>query len=166
MAVRKIALLGNPILRTKCNRVKDCSSKAVQKTIRDLRDTLDDFRSSHGFGRGIAAPQISSKLKIIFIRLHRLGAFVNPKITKHSRQTFMVWDDCFSFPDLLVRVQRYRWIDVSYVNEKGKAKTLRATNALSELLQHEIDHTNGILAVDRARSTRHVILRSEFRKAH
>ncbi len=163
MAVKKILLLGNPVLRSKCKPVKNCSSKSTRATIQNLRDTLDDFRSQHTFGRGIAAPQIGSRLRIIFIRLNDLGTLINPKITKRSKKKFMIWDDCFSFPDILVQLKRSEWVEVSYLDEAGARKMIKATNALSELLQHEIDHINGILAIDRAMSTKSIILRSELR---
>ncbi len=130
--------------------------------ITDLRDTLNDFRKRRGFGRGIAAPQIGSTLNIIFIRLGGLNALINPKIIKKSTQMIEVWDDCFSFPDILVKVRRHRRIEVSYVDEAGERRTLKAADALSELLQHEIDHLNGVLAIDRAIHKRDIILRSEF----
>jgi peptide deformylase len=163
MAVKKILLLGNPILRSKCKPVKDCSSESTRATIHNLRDTLDDFRSRHGFGRGIAAPQIGSTVRVVYIRLNGLGALINPKIIKRSTRMFELWDDCFSFPDILVRVKRHAWIEVSYRDETGAGKKLKAAHDLSELLQHEIDHTNGILAIDRAISTKQIILRREFR---
>jgi len=162
MAVRRILLLGNPILRKRCSPVRDFSSKETRTTIADLRDTLDDFRERRGFGRGIAAPQIGSTLRVIFIRLGGLAALINPKILKRSTQMIELWDDCFSFPDILVKVRRHRRIEISYVDEAGERKTLKAGDALSELLQHEIDHINGVLAIDRAVTKRDIILRSEF----
>ena len=162
MAVKKILLLGNPVLRSKCKPIKNCSSKSTRATIQNLRDTLDDFHSRHAFGRGIAAPQIGSTVRIIFIRLNDFGPLINPKITKRSKKKFMLWDDCFSFPDILVQVRRHEWVEVSYLDEAGARKKLKATNDLAELLQHEIDHINGILAIDRAISKKHIILRSEL----
>jgi len=162
MAVKKILLLGNPVLRSKSRAVKDCSSKSTRAIIQNLRDTLEDFRSRRAFGRGIAAPQIGSAVRIIFIRLNELGPLINPKVTKRSKKKFTLWDDCFSFPDILVGVRRHEWVEVSYLDETGAMKKLKATNVLSELLQHEIDHINGILAIDRAISTKHIILRSEL----
>ncbi len=162
MAVRRILLLGNPILRARCSPVKEFSSKEIRRTIADLRDTLLDFRKRRGFGRGIAAPQIGSTLRIIFIRLGGLDALINAKIIKRSTQMIELWDDCFSFPDILVKVRRHRRIEVSYVDEVGERKTLHAADALSELLQHEIDHINGVLAIDRAIRKTDIMLRSEF----
>ena len=134
----------------------------MKAVARDLQDTLTDFRSHRGFGRGIAAPQIGRSDRIIYIDFELTGALINPRIAHRSRQTFTLWDDCFSFPDLLVRVKRHHTIEVSYHDLDGHRKRVRAIGALSELLQHEIDHLDGILAIDRAIDRRHIILRSEL----
>lgn len=164
MAVKEILILGNPILRERCSPVKDAQAEDVRSTIADLRDTLADFRSRRGFGRGIAAPQIGSTKRVIYIDFEYHGALINPTITKRSRKKFLIWDDCFSFPDILVKVVRNYSLEVSFMNEEGKRKTLKAEGGLSELLQHEIDHINGILAIDRAIDSKHIILRSEYEK--
>jgi len=162
MAIKEILLLGNPVLREQCAKVKNMDSDATRATIADLRDTLRDFRLRKGFGRGIAAPQIGSTQKIIFVDFEIHGPLMNPVITRHSRKKFRLWDDCFSLPDILVEVERYYSIVVSYQDENGKRRTVKAEGALSELLQHEIDHVNGILAIDRAIDSRHIVLRSEY----
>ncbi len=144
--------------------MKDFASDQTRNCIADLRDTLADFRSRKGFGRGIAAPQIGTTHQIIYTNSEYRGALVNPKITQRSRRTFTLWDDCFSFPDLLVKVVRHYSVTVSFKDEDGTDRTVRAAGAFSELLQHEIDHLHGILAVDRAVDSRHIILRSEFQR--
>ena len=164
MAAREILLLGNPLLRQRCRNVRAPRSEETRQIIADLRDTLAEFRARRGFGRGIAAPQIGSSEKIIYVNSDYTGALINPVITRKSRTRFRLWDDCFSFPDLLVHVQRNYSIVVSFTDEEGKRKQLRAKGAFSELLQHEIDHINGILAIDRAIDSRHIILRSEYEK--
>ena len=75
-----------------------------------------------------------------------------------------LWDDCFSFPDILVKVKRSTTITIRFQDESGKRKTLTADGSLSELLQHEIDHLDGILAIDRAVDSKHIVLRSEWKK--
>jgi peptide deformylase len=75
-----------------------------------------------------------------------------------------MWDDCFSFPHLSVKVKRHLSIEVRYQDVEGRKHTLRAEDGLSELLQHEIDHINGILAIDRAIDSRHIIYKTEYEK--
>lgn len=165
MSVREIALLGNPVLRKRCAPVKNIAAEDIVKTIVDLADTLEDFKARSGFGRGIAAPQIGITKQIIYLNFDLFkGALINPKITKRSRAKFRLWDDCFSFPGLLAYVERFLRVEVAYLDESGKRESLKAEGALSELLQHEIDHLNGILAIDRALDTKHIILRSELEK--
>jgi peptide deformylase len=164
MPVKEIALLGNPILRKKCLAVKDMNTAETRACIADMKDTLEEFRACNGFGRGIAAPQIGTPRKIIYLDFDFKGALINPKIVRHSKRTFTLWDDCFSFPDLLVKVVRHYAVAVSFTDEAGARRTLRATGAFAELLQHEIDHLHGILAIDRAVDSRHIVFRSEFSK--
>ena len=75
-----------------------------------------------------------------------------------------LWDDCFSFPTLLARVRRNLTVEVRYQDVEGKHHLLKAEGALSELLQHEIDHLDGTLAIDRAIDSKHIIYRSEYEK--
>lgn len=162
MAIRPIRILGDPILRAHCTQVRFPLERGERKLIADLRDTLTDFRRRSGFGRGIAAPQIGVAKKVIYV--NTLGAMINPRIVKRSRSEFALWDDCFSFPDLLVKVRRHRSVTVHYIDEHGISQMIAARNDISELMQHEIDHINGVLAIDRAIDTRSIVLRSEFLK--
>ena len=164
MAVKEILLLGNPILRKRSSPIRNFSARELHDTVEDLRNTLSEFRKRKNFGRGISAPQIGITRQIIYVDFEIQGPLVNPVITKRSKQTFRLWDDCFSFPDILVNVRRHSFIVVEYKDLSGTKKVLKATGALSELLQHEIDHLNGILAVDRAIDSNHIILRSEYDK--
>lgn len=164
MAVKEILLLGNPVLRQKCSPVKDTGSGDVKALVANLRDTLQDFRRRKGFGRGIAAPQIGSTKQVVYIDFEYTGPLINPKIVRRSKKKFTLWDDCFSFPDILVQVVRNYSIMVSFRDKSGKVRKLKAEGAFSELLQHEIDHVNGILAIDHAINTRHIFLRTEYEK--
>lgn len=164
MAVREILQLGNPVLRVRCTPVRNFRNGKLQEVIRDLAATLGDFKKRKGFGRGISAPQVGVAERVIFVNIDHPLALVNPVIKKRSRQMMTLWDDCFSFPDLLAKVRRNLAIEVRYQDQGGRSHTLRAEGALSELLQHEIDHIDGILAVDRAIDSRHIVYRSEYEK--
>jgi peptide deformylase len=164
MSTRQILLLGNPVLRERCVPVKDFATSRLNALIDDLYDTLHDFRTRNGFGRGIAAPQIGYTERVVFVHAEKPLALINPVVARRSRKMVTLWDDCFSFPDLLVKVRRALSVDVRYQDPEGRKHTLEATGSLSELLQHEIDHVNGILAIDRATDSRHIVLRSEYRK--
>lgn len=164
MAVKDILLLGHPVLRTGCDPIRSFNTRSLHALVGDLKDTLYDFQGRMGFGRGIAAPQIGTTHRVIYIHDDNPLALINPVITRRSRTKMTLWDDCFSFPGLLVKVRRSLSVRVSYQDIAGREHTLQASAGLAELLQHEIDHLNGILAIDRAIDSRHIILRSEFAK--
>ncbi|MGH9801999.1 MAG: peptide deformylase [Blastocatellia bacterium] len=168
MPVREILLLGNPQLWQPSQAVTDVRATETREIISDLAATLANFRAGHGFGRAIAAPQIGAHRRVLFVSMTD-GSFgpaplINPQIVRASSEMMELWDDCFSFPELMVRVRRYVEVDVSYLNESGKQQTVTARGDLSELLQHEIDHLDGILATDRAIDARSFALRSEVIK--
>jgi peptide deformylase len=153
MPAREILQLGNPTLWEPSARVEDAGSAATRAVISDLSDTLAAFRQATGYGRGIAAPQIGALRRVIFVRMQPTGfcgPLLNPEVVWASSERMELWDDCFSFPDLLVRVSRAARVRVDYDDERGARRTLDAEGDLSELLQHEIDHLDGVLAVQRA----------------
>jgi peptide deformylase len=125
---------------------------------------LAAFRAAHGFGRAISAPQIGVPRRFIALNLGNGPlVMVNPEIVWKSAETFTMWDDCMSFPGLLVKVKRYSSISVCFHDEHGKPQEwLQLNQATSELLQHEIDHLDGILAVDRALDRDSLVLRETF----
>jgi peptide deformylase len=167
MAVREILLLGNPLLWQPSQAVAEAQAAETRAIVADLADTLADFRLRNGFGRAIAAPQIGAQRRILFVNMRDGSdpfALINPVITRASAEQFELWDDCFSLPNLLVRVRRHVEIDVRFLDQRGAERSLTATNDLSELLQHEIDHLDGILATDRAIDSRSLALRSEVMK--
>ena len=151
MAVREILLLGNENLYKICKEVsKDEIAKAKQ-VIEDLHDTIMDFRKTFGFGRAIAAPQINEPYRIIYMNINNHStAFINPKLEFADDETFEVWDDCMSFPGLEVRLYRYKRCKIYYKDLEWNDCELEFSGDLSELIQHEYDHLDGILAVQRA----------------
>ncbi|HEX2120993.1 MAG TPA: peptide deformylase [Thermoanaerobaculia bacterium] len=155
-----VLLLGDPRLRVRSAEVEDYDAASFDA----LAATLDAFRRRHGFGRAISAPQIGMARRFIAVNLGR-GTFfiVNPVITGRSEETFTLWDDCMSFPDLLVRVRRTASLSLEYVDEGGRRKEWRDLDrAAAELLQHEIDHLDGILAVDRALDRDSLVMRRAY----
>ncbi|HET7791611.1 MAG TPA: peptide deformylase [Gemmatimonadales bacterium] len=168
MAVRRIRLLGDPILRARCERVEKPASAATRLVADDLRDTLRAAQRKFKMGRALAAPQIGAPVRIVvvYISEKQRTTLVNPEITDIGRDDFLVWDDCFSFPNLYVRVTRAYQVTVAYQDLKGKPHTMDLEGPMAELLQHEIDHLDGILAVDRASGLDPFSLRSEWQKSH
>jgi peptide deformylase len=160
----KVLLLGDPGLRKDCRPVDDVNNGDFRFYRDRLHATLEVFRAEHGFGRAISAPQIDVALRFIAVNLGgEPFTMINPEITWRSRETFTMWDDCMSFPFLLVRVRRHCAISVRYRDDHGRVNVMdRTDQATSELLQHEIDHLNGILAVDHALDSDAIVSREVF----
>ncbi len=161
MAVRRILQLGDPTLREISLPVGDAAGAAA--VLADLRDTLHEFQRTHGFGRGISAVQIGERKRVIYLEFGGAAySLINPELASASAEKFELWDDCFSFPDLLVRLERAVSLRLRYTDERGAECELTAEGALSELIQHEMDHLDGILAIDRALDRNSLCTRDEW----
>jgi peptide deformylase len=170
MAVRAILQLGNPTLREKSARVVNATSPEIRDLVRDLADTLAHWRAETGYGRGIAAPQIGVLQRVIFLKLPGAEPWplVNPEIIRQSKEKIVVWDACLSFLSIFMQVERHREITVQYQTLEGDTREFNAGSErdLSELLQHEIDHLDGILAIDRVTDLKTIVTREEFEKRY
>ncbi|MDH3413840.1 MAG: peptide deformylase [Gammaproteobacteria bacterium] len=160
----KVLLIGDPRLREVSVDVDDVTQPDSISARQTLAATLEDFRAAHGFGRAISAPQIGFHKRFIALNLDgRPQTLVNPVIVWRDARTFTLWDDCMSFPFLLVRVARSDSISVKFSDERGDLQVWeRLDRSTSELLQHEIDHLDGILAVDRAVDRQSLVSREVF----
>jgi peptide deformylase len=149
MSVRPIRLLGDPMLRSECEPIQQPRSPAVRLVVDDLKETLRDLRESRGFGRALSAPQIGAPVRIVYVEADEPLAIINPQILDIGNQDFWVWDDCFSIPDMLVRVSRAYRIKIGFQDLEGKQRRMEFEGELAALIQHEIDHLDGVLIVDR-----------------
>lgn len=152
--VRDILLLGDPRLYERSAEVAREELPFLRPVVADLRDTLFAFRAKYACGRAIAAPQIGVAKRLIYMEIDRPFAFVNPVLSFPEGEMMEVLDDCMSFPHLLVRVMRYKRCRVDYRDENWTPRALEFEGDLSELLQHEYDHLDGILATMRAKDSR------------
>jgi len=150
--IPRVLLLGNPLLRKISDEVNEFNSSSQQNDFATLHNVLLRFREEHGFGRGIAAPQLGMLKRVVALNLNgQQTTMVNPQIIWSSPEEFSLWDDCMCFPDLLVRVKRKSSISLKFQNPDGSFATWEKLDpARSELLQHELDHLDGVLAIDRA----------------
>lgn len=162
--IRPVILLGDPRLRQKSEVVQDTTDAVFQAELRELHARLDLFIEEKGFGRAISAPQIGIGKRLIALRLaEERISMVNPEIIWSSPEKFSMWDDCMSFPNLLVRLLRHESISLKFQNERGQQQHWdKVPRDLAELLQHEIDHLNGVLAIDRAIDRESIVERSVF----
>jgi peptide deformylase len=162
MATREILLLGNPRLYQASEPIRAQELESLPAVMGDLHDTLMDFRRRHGAGRAIAAPQIGVRRRLLYMCLNEKSTvFINPRLEDRSETMMTVWDDCMSFPDLLVKVRRHQACRIRYRDLDWQERVLDLEGDLSELLQHEYDHLDGVLAVSRAVDGRSFVLKSQ-----
>lgn len=145
-----ILKLGDPRLYQTCEAVKKEELPQVKHWVQELHEAMEDIRRVYGFGRGIAAPQLGIMKRIFYLNLDRPYTIINPEITDSSKEKFELWDDCMSFPNLLVKVSRHTSLTLNYLDEDWNKQSWKVSGDLSELVQHEYDHLNGVLCTMRA----------------
>ena len=160
MTVRQVVLLGDPRLYEVCEPVEQNDLADLGTVVNDLHDTLMDCRSRIGAGRAIAAPQIGVLKRLVYMNIDKPVVFINPVLDQMSDERMELWDDCLSFPDLLVHVRRHRTCRIRYRDMEWREHEQVLKDDLSELLQHECDHLDGVLAVARAIDGQSFALRS------
>ncbi len=150
MAIRDILLLGNEKLYDVSIEVLKEELDYVKEVVEDLHDTLMNFRKEYGAGRAIAAPQINAFKRLIYMNIDKPTVFINPRLEFVGEDKMEVLDDCMSFPKLKVKVLRYKKCKIFYKDLLWNDCVMDLSDDLSELIQHEYDHLDGILAVQRA----------------
>jgi len=150
MAVSDILLLGNPKLYEKSVLVEKDELYQFLPQINLMFETVLDFRKKYGTGRAIAAPQIGLQKRIICFNIDKPIAMINPELSDLSEELFEVWDDCMSFQNLLVKVMRHKKLTLSFYDVNWQKHTWHLKDDIAELIQHEYDHLDGILATQRA----------------
>ncbi len=168
MAVRDVLQLGNPVLREPALPVVEPGADEIAALLDDLRDTLAHWKETTGYGRGIAAPQIGVLQRVIFLNIGGCDPWpmINPEIVDASDETIVVWDACLSFLTIFFCVTRHKRVRVRYQDTAGQTHEIDAEDDLAELLQHEIDHLDGILALDRITDLRTICVREEFERRY
>lgn len=144
MAVLPIRRFGDPVLRQKAKRIAKVD-KSIRRLVDDMIDTMHDAP-----GVGLAAPQIGVSLRLLVIEAveGEVQVLVNPEIVK-TRGERIVDEGCLSLPGYIGEVKRHVDVTVKAQNLDGKEIRLRANELLAQALEHEIDHLNGVLFVDR-----------------
>ncbi|MFD1875040.1 peptide deformylase [Hymenobacter bucti] len=146
-----LVLLGDPRLYEVCALVTAADLPLVASWVADLHNVMQEVRARYGFGRGIAAPQLGLMKRLVYLHLDgQPHVLLNPELSEPSAAMFEMWDDCMCFPNLLVRVQRHEAVTVTYRDAQWQPQRWPVQGAVSELLQHECDHLDGILCTMRA----------------
>jgi len=141
----EIKIYPDPILREKCKPVEKITHE-IEKLITQMKKAMKEYN-----GIGLAAPQIGESKRIIVIETEKQPvAFLNPKIINQSKEKQVFEEGCLSFPGLWLKIKRPKRVEIEALNEKGKKIKIEAEGLLAQVFQHEIDHLNGVLFIDRA----------------
>jgi peptide deformylase len=167
MSILKVARMGHPVLRQKARPVQasDVKTPAFQKLIDDMCDTMEEYS-----GIGLAAPQVHEDLRLFvagydneegdpaFPRI----VLINPVITVVDPEPVEDWEGCLSIPEIRGKVPRAREIRVSALDRHGKKIEMKARNFIARVIQHETDHLDGVLFLDRMESLESLSYLEEF----
>lgn len=165
-----IVELGNPLLRERSHPIEDITGERTQQIIVDLLTTV---KQSNGVG--IAAPQVGERVRL-FIMASRPNpryphapemeptAMINPRILSHSEETEKGWEGCLSVPGIRGLVPRYKTINVEYIGQNGQVHRQQLTDFVARIFQHELDHLDGIVFLDRVETTQDLMTEHEFQE--
>ena len=135
----------DPVLRKKCGKIKDPLDSEIQKLITEM---IKAMKANNGMG--LAAPQVGKLLRLCIIEEDsRLYILINPKIKSRSREKTLGEEGCLSFPGKFLNIKRSEKIKVRCLDKTGKQVKIKASGLLARALQHEIDHLDGVLFIDR-----------------
>ena len=158
MSILKVARMGHPVLRGKARALdrNEIRSAALQKLIDDMMDTMAEYH-----GVGLAAPQVHEGVRVFIAALDAKEdgesdgqplAVINPEITIVGSDVVEDWEGCLSIPDIRGRVPRAREVTVRAFDRRGDRIELHAHDFPARVIQHETDHLDGVLFVDRMTS--------------
>nr|WKN36284.1 peptide deformylase [Tunicatimonas sp. TK19036] len=146
-----LLLLGDSRLYEVCDPVTEEDRPNIQAWVNDLHNVMEEIRGRYLFGRGIAAPQLGIMKRLFYLNVDQPRVIINPQLTDLSEARFTLWDDCMSFPNLLVHIERHESLTLSYLDENWTPHSWNIDDRdVAELVQHEYDHLEGILCTMRA----------------
>jgi peptide deformylase len=166
--VLKIARLGNPILRLKALPVSQITDTQLFELIDSLITT-----ANRANGVGIAAPQVSQSYRLFIVASRpsdrypyapemQPTAMINPQIIDHNDKIVSDWEGCLSVPGIRGLVPRYQQIEVEYTNREGKLEHRVLTDFVARIFQHELDHLDGKLFIDRITNEEDIYTEAEY----
>ena len=173
--IRQIIRMGHPTLRQFADPYpqEKIGSQEFRELVEDMRETLDDAG-----GIGLAAPQIDVPYRLAVIEIKNsqsrygeiplapFATYVNPKITVINEDAAGIWEGCLSIPHLMGYVERPQHIRVDWINDQGESQSMEAKGLLATVFQHEFDHLNGKLYIDRITDTTKIAFEDEFLNFH
>ncbi|MFB2936909.1 peptide deformylase [Aerosakkonemataceae cyanobacterium BLCC-F154] len=168
--ILQISQLGNPILRQQAQPIHDVQDERIQKLIDDLIATAVAEN-----GVGIAAPQVARSYRLFIVASRPTLRYpnapsmshtpmINPRIIGHSTEVVKDWEGCLSVPGIRGLVPRYQTIEVEYTTRDGKLEKQELTDFVARIFQHEYDHLEGMVFLDRLETTKDIITEQEYQK--
>lgn len=168
--ILEVIQLGHPLLRSQAQLVEDIKSPRIQKLIDNLIATVIQAN-----GVGIAAPQVQSSDRIFIVASRPNFRYpnapemeptpmINPKILASSTEVAKGWEGCLSIPGIRGLVPRHQAIEIEYSDRNGKLHKQELSDFVARIFQHELDHLDGIVFVDRLQSTHDLITEQEYQK--
>ena len=146
MVLIEIKKYPDPVLRKKCQEVKE-----VIQEIKNLGWNMIEIMGKSN-GAGLAAPQVDELKRVIVVQTEREPiVLINPKITKKTKETEVMEEGCLSFPGVWLKIKRPLGIEVEAIDKDGKKVQIKAEGILARILEHEIDHLDGVLFIDHVR---------------
>ncbi len=175
MAIRKVARLGHPVLRRPTRELTQAEirSEPVQRLVADMIETMHEYG-----GVGLAAPQVHESLRLAVIEVDALNERYRAEISQPLLVIFNAhisvldatahgfWEGCLSVPGLRGYVERPRRIRVDYLDHEGVPRSLAAEDFLATVFQHELDHLDGVLYVDKIADPTRFALIEEYQRYH
>lgn len=167
---REIITLGNPILREPAKIVTQITNPQIEQLINSMLKTAAEAQ-----GVGIAAPQVAQSYRLFIVASRpnqryphaptmELTAMINPKLLSHGREIVKDWEGCLSVPGIRGLVPRYREIEVEYTTKTGQQERKILTDFIARIFQHELDHLDGILFIDRLEDEQDLYTEAEYQK--
>jgi peptide deformylase len=174
MAIRKVARLGHPVLRQKTREVtrEEVSSPEMRRLVRDMVETMHEYG-----GVGLAAPQVHESVRLAVIEYaddqrdesdtsQALLVIFNARVKVLDETLAGFWEGCLSVPGMRGYVERPRKIEVNYLDERGRPQTLVAEGFLATVFQHELDHLDGVVYVDKITDKTKLAFSEEYARYH
>ena len=170
MAILKVARMGHPVLRQRARQLQpsEIRSPEIQQLIEDMLETMAEYQ-----GIGLAAPQVHEGVRLFVAGYDGVEdepqnfpriVLINPEIAITESETIEDWEGCLSIPDIRGRVPRAKGITVRAYDRRGKKIELDARNYIARVIQHETDHLDGILFIDRMTSLESITFLEEFER--
>ena len=165
MSILKVAHLGHPVIRTPTRRLEasEIAAPAIQQLIDDMFETMHEYQ-----GIGLAAPQVHQGIRLFVAGVDDPDTgvppvvMVNPEVEPLGQTTEDEWEGCLSIPDIRGRVPRSVDIRVRSLDRQGRAQSMTASGFAARVIQHETDHLDGVLFVDRMTSLQSLTFLTEY----